>query len=307
MTGVLLVNMGSPSSEKEMKSFLYNMFSDPAILPFSKFFRKSLAFIISNTRYKKSWKKYEMIGGSPLKESMISINESLSKELGNDYLVTSAYSYSSPNIKNGIEHLYQKEIRNIKVIPMNPQSCFSTTGSIKTDIAKCKENYKDISITMVDNFFENKDYINFWVSLIKESLLKYDLINPILLFSAHAIPYYQIEKGDTYVDEVNKTALNIANETGLKYRVSFQSKVGKVKWVEPDTKVALAELKKEGCNEVLIIPISFINENLETLYDLDVEIIPYGKNELNIKNIYRVNIPKTHALLINTFKNLMNE
>ena len=277
MTGVLLVNMGSPSSEKEMKSFLFNMFSDPAILPFSKVLRKSLAFIISNTRYKKSWKKYEMIGGSPLKESMNSINNSLSKELGNDYLVTSAYSYSSPDIKSGIEYLYNKGIRNIKVIPMNPQSCFSTTGSIKTDINKCKNQFENISITMIDNFFENKNYIDFWVSLINESLQKNNLKAPVLLFSAHAIPYYQIEKGDTYVDEVNKTALNIAKETGLNYKVSFQSKVGKVKWVEPDTKDALAELKKEGCNEVLLIPISFINENLETLYDLDVEIIPYGK------------------------------
>lgn len=307
MTGVMLVNMGSPSSEKEMKSFLYNMFSDPAILPFSKIFRKLLAFIISNTRYKKSWKKYEMIGGSPLKESMKSINESLSKELGTDFIVTSAYSYSSPNIKSGIDYLYQKGIKKIKVIPMNPQSCFSTTGSIKKDIIKCKDDFENVSITMIDDFYENINYIDFWVSLIKESLQKNSLKDPVLLFSAHAIPLYQIEKGDTYVDEIKKTAFNIANKTGLKYKVSFQSKVGKVKWVEPDTKIALAELKKDGYDEVLLIPISFINENLETLFDLDVEIIPYGKNELNIKNICRVNIPKTHSLLIDTFKNLINE
>ena len=70
---------------------------------------------------------------------------------------------------------------------------------------------------MFKNYFENKNYIAFWVLLIKETLQKNNLKDPVLLFSAHAIPYYQIEKGDTYVDEINKTALIIANETGLSF------------------------------------------------------------------------------------------
>jgi ferrochelatase len=305
MIGVLLVNMGYPSSQKELKHFLFKMFCDSAILPFPKLFRIFLAFIISNARYKKSWKKYELIGGSPLKESMNLINDSLSKVLGSEYTVYSAYSYSLPNIKNGLDYFYKKEIKEIKVIPMYPQSSFSTTGSIKKDIENFKKRYKDIHLTVIENYFENKNFINFWTFLINEIIKKNNFKNPILLFSAHAIPQYQIEKGDTYVHEVNKTALNIATEIGLRYKISFQSKIGKIKWIEPDTKFVLNELKNEGCNEILIVPISFINENLETLFDLDLEIIPYGKNILNIKNLCRVDIPKNHSLLIDTFKNLI--
>jgi len=307
MTGILLVNIGSPSSQKEMKHFLFKMFCDSAILPFPKLFRIFLAFIISNARYRKSWKKYELIGGSPLKEFMNLINDSLSKELGSEYTVFSAYSYSLPNIKNGLDYFYKIEIKKIKVIPMYPQSSFSTTGSIKKEIEKFGKRYKDIHISVVENFFENKNFIKLWVYLIKETIEKNNFKNPILLFSAHAIPQYQVEKGDTYVNEVNKTALNIATEIGLRYEISFQSKIGKVKWIEPDTKFVLNELKNEGCDEILIVPISFINENLETLFDLDIEIIPYGKNVLNIKNICRVDIPKTHSLLIDTFKNIITE
>ncbi len=102
MRGILLVNMGSPSSRKEMRKFLYNMFSDFAIIPLPEFTRKLIAFIISNTRYKKSWLKYKQIGGSPLKESSEILNKVLSKELGEEFLVFPSYSYSSPIINDGI-------------------------------------------------------------------------------------------------------------------------------------------------------------------------------------------------------------
>lgn len=307
MTGVLLVNMGSPSSQKEMKQFLFNMFSDVAILPFPAIPRNLLAFIISNIRYRSSWKKYELIGGSPLIESMSSISASLAKELGTDYQVSSAYSYSLPTIQTGIEELSGKDIKVIKVIPMFPQSSFSTTESVKRDFTKVEKKYPDIQISIMKPFSENKNFIAYWASLIQETIAKNKYKNPTLLFSAHAIPTYQVEKGDTYVDEINASANSIATKLGLPYKVSFQSKIGKVKWVEPNTKDCLKGMKDEGCDEIILIPISFVNENLETLFDQDVEIIPFGKTELNIKNICRVNIPGTHPLLIETFKNLLIE
>lgn len=307
MIGVLLVNMGSPTSLKETKQFLFSMFCDAAILPFSTVFRVPLAFIISNARYKKSWKKYELIGGSPLKESMNFITDSLAKELGSEYVVFSVYSYSLPSIKNGVDYLCSQGITEIKVIPMYPQSSFSTTESIKKELKVLQKRNKNIQITVTDNFFGNKSFIKHWVGLTQKAIEKNNLKNPLLLFSAHSIPQYQVESGDTYVHQLTKTALDIASETGLKYNISFQSKIGNVKWIEPDTKSILKTLKDEGCDEILIIPISFINENLETLFDLDCEIIPYGKNELNIKNLCRVEIPNEQPLLIETFKNLIIE
>jgi len=307
MTGVILVNMGSPASQKEMKHFLFHMFCDRAILPFSGIPRYLLAFVISNFRYKGSWKKYQLIGNSPLKESMATIEKALSIELGSGYLVISAYSYSLPTIQNAVAEFSKKKITNIRVIPMYPQSSFSTTGSVRTCLAKIEKKYPEISISISGSFSDTKSFRDYWAGLINDTIAKNGYTHPVLVFSAHAIPVYQVEKGDSYVDEINTSAHNIANETGLPYYVSFQSKIGKVKWVGPDTKDCLKEIKNKGLDQIILIPVSFINENLETLYDLDNEIIPYGNNMLGFKNICRVNIPYTHPLLIETFSNLVIE
>ena len=307
MTGVLLLNMGSPLSKKEMKLFLFNMFRDKAILPFPTVQRTLLAYIISIFRYKSSWKKYEMIGGSKLIDSMNQIKDELATELGQNYSVTTAYSYTLPGIKDGIKTLRDKGIREIKIVTMFPQSSFSTTESIKNDVDKVKNKFSDVQISIMKTFAENPDFISYWVELIQETILKHNYKNPTLLFSAHAIPVYQVVKGDTYVDEINLSAKTIADKLDLKYRVSFQSKIGRIKWVGPDSKDCLKGMHTENIDEIILVPISFVNENLETAYDQDVEIIPYGKDELGIKNICRVEIPQSHPLLIATFKQLLTE
>jgi len=307
MTGVLLVNMGSPTSQKEMKHFLFRMFCDRAILPFSKIQRYLLALMISRFRYKKSWKKYVLIGNSPLKESMNALGNALSVELGPDYTVVSAYSYSSPTIRQVVEEFIKKGITSIKVIPMYPQSSFSTTGSVRDILAKIEKKHPTIGISIAESFSGDKNFIAYWVGLIQDTIKKNVYDSPVLLFSAHAIPVYQVEKGDTYVEEIKASAFCIAKACGIPYEVSYQSKIGKVKWVGPDTNDCLKEMKNEGIDQVILIPVSFINENLETLYDLDTEIIPYGKNSLGFKDICRVHIPSTHPLIIETFRKLVIE
>ena len=307
MKGVLLVNMGSPSSQNEMKHFLFHMFCDRAILPFPAVQRFSLAFIISRIRFKKSWKKYVLIGSSPLKESMRALEHALSVELGSGYTVASAYSYSSPTIRQAVEEFIKKDITSIKVIPMYPQSSFSTTGSVRDTLARIEKKHPTIRISVSEAFSGDKSFIAYWVSLIQDTIKKNGYDRPVLLFSAHAIPVYQVEKGDTYVDEIKASAFCIAKACGIPYEVSYQSKIGKVKWVGPDTKDCLKEMKNEGIDQIVVIPLSFINENLETLYDLDTEIIPYGKTSLGFTDICRVHIPSTHPLLIETFRKLVIE
>jgi len=293
--------MGSASSEKELKKFLYRMFCDPVIIPLPVVFRKLIAFLISKQRYKKSWTKYELIGGSPLMESIKQIKEALSVELGNDYLVYNAYSYSAPLIKEGVQYFTKKGIEEIIVLPLYPQSGISTTGSIKKDILKLKIS-EEISILFIQPFYKNKSFILLWKELIKEAIKENNLASPLLMFSAHSIPQRHVDDGDSYVQEIEESAKLIASEMNLNYEVSYQSKMGRVKWVEPDTKFVLKRLSSQKVDEMLIVPISFITENLETLYDLDRDIIPYGKDQLKIKNLCRVVIPPSHHLLIKALK-----
>jgi len=306
MKGILLVNMGSPSSQKEMREFLFNMFSDKAILPLPFVLRKFLAFVISTTRYKNSWKKYELIGGSPLIGSMAAMNTSLSKMLGANFDVFTAYSYSSPSIKNGIDYFAKKGIEQIKVLSMYPQTSITTTVSVKRDVDNARKKYSNLSISMVGAYYQEKQFIHFWTDLISETLTQKEYNNPTLLFSAHAIPAYLVEQGDSYVTEIEESARLIAKELNLPYKVSYQSKIGKLKWVGPDTMALMEQMKAEDYNEIVIVPISFINENLETLYDLDTEIIPHAQTELKIKQICRVHIPPVHPAIIESFKNIIS-
>ena len=306
-TGILLVNLGSPTNAQEMKTFLYNMFSDVAILPFPTIPRKALAFVISNLRFRNSWRKYELIGGSPLKTSMNAICEALQTELGNNFEVLAAYSYSQPSFKQGLDTFNKQGIKTVKIIPLLPHSSISTTGSVERDFGKLKRNYPDVDLQILKPFPTNKNFIAYWVELVQVAISRSKFIYPTLLFSAHAIPAYQLPLGDTYVDEINASAQAIASTLGLNHQVAFQSKIGRVEWVGPDTKDCLKNMHSKGIDEIILVPISFINENLETLYDQDIEIIPYANNELGIKHITRAHIPHSHPLLIDTLKDLLEE
>ncbi len=90
----------------------------------------------------------------------------------------------------------------------------------------------------------------------------------------------------------------IARNIGIEFEISYQSGMRAGKWLTPDTKHKLKELSELGISEIIIVPISFVSENLETLYDLDRDIIPYAKNELGISTISRVKIPEAHDLFI---------
>ena len=253
MTGVLLVNMGGPESQAEMRKFLLRMFRDPFILPLPPIVRHIVSSLISITRYKRSWERYRSIGGTPAKRENIHLAELLGKELGSGYSVSVAFSYSSPTIKEGINDLIQKGIKNIKVIPLYPQYSICTTGSVKADVNKVAKHYKKTGFEVIDDFYKQESFILFWETLIKEHIQNNNYNSPLLLFSAHSIPQYLIDKGDTYASSIEKSVRLISERLRLNYKVSFQSKMGRVKWVEPDTKFLLKELALKGHEEIIKI------------------------------------------------------
>ncbi|MFZ4400549.1 MAG: ferrochelatase [Bacteroidales bacterium] len=307
MKGVLIIDMGGANSPEELKIFLEHMFKDPYILPFGKLGRNLLSFIISNTRYKKSWKKYELIGGSPLIEATKKTAAALQNKLSTDYHVKYAFSYSSPFIKDSIKSFTDEGITEITVIPLYPQSSFSTTSSVAQDVKNAVSENKDIKITFVKEFYNHDGFINFWTNLILNHSKRNNYTNPLLLFSAHSIPKYLVDKGDTYPKAIEASAKLIAAKTGFNFAFAFQSGMKRGKWIGPDTKIHLKELAEKGIEEIIIIPISFINENLETLYDIKNDIVPYGKNKLGIKNISRVEIPQATDDFIMLLKDIVEE
>jgi ferrochelatase len=301
VTAVLLANMGAPDSEQEMKVFLKRMFNDKAILYTPYLVRTFVSTLISNVRYKSSWKKYQQIGGSPLQNSMDKTAEELQQLLGSHCLVSSVYSYSKPFIHNKVSELYAQGIRHFEIISMYPQTSYSTTGSVQASLDSLKEKFHDIQFRFIEDYFDHPLFIAYWEKLISKKIKNENYQKPHLLFSAHAIPQSFVKRGDKYAQKMDKSAKLIAEALNLPYGLGYQSKIGPIEWTRPYTTDLLNELHSKGIDELIVVPLSFVNENLETRFDLDTELIPYAKNELKMEKICRIEIPLSDATLVKMF------
>ena len=305
MKGVMLVNMGGPDSPEELRIFLSRMFNDPCILPYGKPVRKLLSYIISCARYRQSWKKYQLIGGTPLVESTRKMASVLQTSLGNTFVVKFAFSYSPPDIKQTLYAFRKEGISEITVIPLYPQSSYTTTASVQFDIKKETDGNTFFKIAVQGEFYNHPGFISFWVHNITKHLEKNGIKNATLLFSAHSIPEYHVLNGDTYLAGIVNSAALIAVKLGYPYEVAFQSGMRRGKWIGPDVKVHLKKMAEDGLDNLLLIPISFVHENLETLYDLDQDIIPFAINALGFSNVSRVHLPDSDPLLVSMLADLI--
>jgi ferrochelatase len=130
-----------------------------------------------------------------------------------------------------------------------------------------------LNIRWISSWPDHPSYIQAMALAIERELACF--MNPgavHLLFSAHSIPEKKVQEGDPYLDETRTTVESIVTRLGRKnpYRLSFQSKIGPVKWLEPMTSSVLVELGKRDVQDVLVVPVSFVSEHIETLYELDI-------------------------------------
>ncbi len=302
---VLLANMGAPVSEPDMRVFLKRMFNDKAILYAPSIVRTIISDIISVLRYKSSWKKYELIGGSPLQKSMQATAEQLQLLVGSDYHVCSVYSYSEPFIETKIAELNASGVHDFAIISMYPQASFSTTGSVQTSLDKMQTKLRSIQIRFIEDYFDAPLFIQYWARLIRQKINEMGYQKPHLLFSAHAIPQSFSKRGDRYAEKMRSSAYLIAESLDLPYHLSYQSKIGHGEWTRPYTVDMLKTLYNNNINEIVVVPLSFVNENLETRFDLDTELIPFALNELGVKQICRVVIPMSDDILVSLFYNFI--
>ena len=231
----------------------------------------------------------------------------LQAELSSNYSVKMAFSYTSPTIEESLLSFKNENIPKITIIPLYPQSSFSTTSSVQDEVQRITLKEKSFDIRFEGEFYKHEGFINFWSKIITAHIKKNDLSFPYLLFSAHSIPQYMIDKGDTYSQAIEESAALIAANLKLDFETAYQSGMRSGKWIGPDVKDSLKLLAKLGKEEIVIIPISFVNENLETLYDLDKVIIPFAIKELGIKNISRVTIPEADDTFIRLLADIVRK
>ncbi|WP_457680706.1 ferrochelatase [Thermovibrio sp.] len=297
---VLLSYMGAPRNLKEIKPFLYRLFSDRDLINFGvpPFLQKPLAYLISTFRAPKVKPQYEAIGGgSPLVKYSLEQGELLSRELGLPVFV--GMLYSEPLIERVCKDIVKKGFEKVYHITLYPQYSLATAGACLRDGRKFLSGR--VEVKEVKSWADNPDYIS-WIRKSIEEELPENLEGTVLLFSAHSLPRYLVkEKGDPYPWEVLKTVEKVMeNFKGLPYKVGYQSKVGPIEWLEPSTEEVLKKLKQEGFKKVVVFPISFVSEHVETLYELDFEYKEVAK-ELGLE-YRRVKLNHKAPLLIKALK-----
>lgn len=279
---VILLNLGAPESLDDIKPFLRNLFSDPDIidLPMGKILRPLLAWNITRKRLPESTQIYEKIGGgSPLRQLSQKQAEALESEL-NEWGVFKVYiamRYWHPFTEIAVEELIAEGIKKVILLPLYPQYSITSTGSSLHEFKRVikKRNDAEIDFRLIHDYHDFPSYIDALTEKIREGVAKFNSVGDddlYLLFSAHGVPLSVIEKGDPYEKQVRATVdLAVAKlENRYSHSISFQSKVTKVEWLSPATDKIIPELGKNGVKNLLVIPVAFVNDHSETLFELGI-------------------------------------
>ena len=274
---VILFNLGGPDKQESVEPFLFNLFNDPAIINIPSIFRYPLAKFISKKRAPIAKNIYKEIGN---KSPILELTQDQAKSLENNLLKKGNYKCFvvmrcwHPRASDVIKKVREYNPEEIILLPLYPQYSASTSGSSINewgDLCK-KENYYVKTKTICCYPTEN-NFIASHISLIKKTLKVIEDNNFKLIFSAHGLPKSKIKKGDPYqwqVEEtVKKIMSNLENEN-LNYVISYQSRVGPLKWIGPPTDEVIIKYSKEK-KGIVIVPIAFVSEHSETLVELDIE------------------------------------
>jgi ferrochelatase len=279
--GVLVFNLGGPESLRDVKPFLYRLFSDPEIIRIKWApLRKAIAYTIATLRRRKSEGYYSQIGGgSPLRrltEEQAAALEAELRRRGLDAKTFVGMCTWRPFLKEAMERIATSDIDRLVILPLFPQFSFTTTRAgfeVLKRLVEATPRLKASKIEWISTWAEHPSYIESFALAIELELAKFSNPDKVhLLFSAHSIPESYVREGDPYLDQTKASVERIMDRLGRRneYALSFQSKIGPVKWLEPATNVVLEKYGKLGFQDVLVVPISFVSEHIETLYELDI-------------------------------------
>ncbi|MHC5609536.1 MAG: ferrochelatase [Nostoc sp.] len=314
--GVLLLNLGGPDKLEDVGPFLYNLFSDPEIirLPF-RWLQKPLAWFIASRRTRTSQANYKQIGGgSPLRRITEAQGQALKEQLG--YLGQEAKIYVGmrywhPYTEEAIAQITQDNIEHLVILPLYPQFSISTSGSSFRLLEKLWQEdpkLQPIDYTVIPSWYKEPGYLQAIAELIAQELEQFPNPDEVhIFFSAHGVPKSYVEEaGDPYQQEIEEcTALimKTLNRPNV-HTLAYQSRVGPVEWLQPYTEDALKKLGAEGVKDLVVVPISFVSEHIETLQEIDIEYREVAE-ESGIHNFRRVPAPNTHPVFINALADLV--
>ena len=320
--GVLLLNLGGPERIQDVKPFLYNLFSDPEIirLPLAAM-QKPLAWLISSLRSGKSQQAYRSIGGgSPLrritKQQAQELQTSL-RQKGVDATSYVAMRYWHPFTESAVADLKADGVDQVVVLPLYPHFSISTSGSSFRELQRLRNTdsaFSRLPIRCIRSWYDHPGYIQALANLIaREILACEDPATAHIFFSAHGVPKSYVEDaGDPYQLEIVACSKLILEQLRQQlghsnpFTLAYQSRVGPVEWLKPSTEDALQELGEQGVKDLVVVPISFVSEHIETLEEIDIDYRELA-TAAGVKNFRRVPALDTDPAFIAALTDLVEQ
>ncbi len=282
---VVLLNLGGPDNQEAVRPFLFNLFADKAIIRLPWPARMALATLISTTRAKSARANYALMGGgSPLlpetRRQADALQERLNADLsGDEVRIFIAMRYWKPFTADAARDVAQFAPDEVILLPLYPQFSTTTTGS---SIAAWRAAYRGSGVVRtVCCYSDTTSLAKSHAALIRQTWERAGRPEGMrLLFSAHGLPQQVVDDGDPYAMQVEKTCAAVLEQLGpdglgqgWDWRLAYQSRVGRLKWLGPYTPQAIAEAGEDG-RGLILVPIAFVSEHVETLVELDIE---YGE------------------------------
>jgi ferrochelatase len=293
-TAILLLNLGGPVNLGQVEPFLVALFGDRDLirLPGPAWLQPPLARLIARLRAPGAKGRYAQIGGgSPLlRESAFQATalRTALRAAGREEAVKLCFRCTAPRAGGLLQALQRQGIRKLVPLTLYPHDCRATTGSSLRELAIEAAKVGLELLPGVEHYATDPDYLDALEAPIRAALA--ELPGATVIFSAHSLPVRQIEAGDPYEREIHATCEALKARLGELpggYLLAYQSRTGPVRWLEPPLKSVLESM---GGKDVIVVPISFVTEHIETLHELDIEY-RHVADQAGIRTYRRVAAP----------------
>jgi ferrochelatase len=286
-TGIVMMNLGGPATLDDVEPFLLELFADREIIQLP--FQRWLGPFIARRRTPKVRNLYANIGGgSPILrhteaqgKGMIARLDRISPETAPHQFYV-AFRYTRPGSDDALRAMHADGVERAVAFTQYPQFSCSTTGSSLNELWRSASRTglrQAFEWSIIDRWPVHPGFIDAMVETVRDGFAQFDPAdrdNVLILFSAHSLPLDVIDRGDSYPQEVGASVQRVVEQLGRTnpYILAYQSDVGPVRWLGPSTEQVLRRLGARGHKHVLVVPIAFTSDHIETLSELDLE---YGE------------------------------
>ncbi|XP_072310030.1 ferrochelatase, mitochondrial [Eucyclogobius newberryi] len=317
-TGILMLNMGGPEKLEDVHDFLLRLFLDTDLMKLPV--QNKLGPFIAKRRTPKIQEQYSKIGGgSPIKhwtslqgEGMVKLLDHMSPETA-PHKFYIGFRYVQPLTEEAIQQMEKDGVERAVAFTQYPQYSCSTTGSSLNAIYRYYNDGSErpkMRWSVIDRWPTHPLLVECFADHVKNELLKFPedkRDDVVILFSAHSLPLAVVNRGDPYPQEVGATVQRVMERLGHcnPYRLVWQSRVGPMAWLGPQTDEVIKGLCERGKKNLLLVPIAFTSDHIETLHELDIEYSQVLGEECGVENIRRAESLNGNPLFMKALADLV--